>query len=480
MPVERARQGLPGGVRDGQITVQLADDRLAAYLTVVGPEPGGRAIGVDEALARLREAGVVYGIDGEAVERAVRLAPLPHPGLVVEPVQVAAGRPPVHGQDARIEYHAALAAAGGRPQLRADGSVDLFDLGLVRNVTRGTVLAVRTPPVPGQPGLTVLGTEVPARPGRDHPLRAGKGAAVSEDGLTVVAEIDGHATLVGGKISVTPVYEVDGDVGPGTGNIRFVGSVTVRGNISPGYWVKADGDVEVLGGIDSGTVEAGGNVNVRYGIQGGGRGRVVAGGSVRARFIENAEVRCGTDLWVADGILHSRVEAGARVEVLGRRGAIVGGRVAARDGVSARFLGASMGTVTEIAVGIAPNLRDELEEIRKQVAELEENLRRTQQATQMLKDQERRSPLPPDKQQMLLKLLRSQYHLTARCEELNRRREELEQALGDCRAAWVRALEICYPGVRIVIGSAPYVVSDLLQRTHFSLNDRQEVQIGPI
>lgn len=453
---------------------------MAAYLSVTAPDPGGRAVTVDEALVRLREAGVVYGLDREAVERAVLLAPHPVRGLVLDPVRVAQGRPAVHGQDATIVYQEDVAAGTGRPQVRPDGSVDLFDLGLVHNVPMGTILAIRTPAVPGQAGMTVLGTEVPPKPGRDLPLRAGKGVVVSEDGLAAVAEIDGHTTVVSGKLTVTALFPVDGDVGPATGNIRFIGSVVVQGNISPGFWVKAEGDVEVFGGIDSGTVEAGGNVSVRYGIQGAGRGRVLAGGAVKARFIENAEVRAGTDVWVADGILHSRVEAGARVEVLGRRGAVVGGRVSARDGVSARFLGAAMGTPTEIAVGIAPNVRDEMEEIRKQMVELEESLRRTQQAVTLLKDQERRGGLAAEKQQMLLKLVRGQYHLGARRDELLARREELERMLGDARTAWVRALDMCYPGVRIVLGTAPYVVTDLLHRTNFHLNEKQEVQIGPI
>lgn len=479
--MERGRHDLQGaGARDGQVAVRLGEDRMAAYLTVTAPDPGGRPVTVEEALTRLREAGVVFGVDRGAVERAVLTAPHPVPGLVPEAVLVARGRPPVPGQDAQIEYHGAVAQTGGRPQVRADGSVDLFDLGLVRNVARGTLLATRVPPVPGQSGMTVLGTEVAPRPCRDHLLRAGEGVVVSEDGLTAKAEIDGHVSVAGGRISVTAVYPVDGDVGPGTGNIRFVGSVVVKGNICPGFWVKAEGDVEVFGGIDSGTVEAGGNVSVRYGIQGAGRGRVVAAGAVRARFIENAEVKAGGDVWVADGILHSRVEAGARVEVLGRRGAIVGGRVAARDAVSARFLGAAMGTPTEIAVGMAPNVRDEMEEIRRQVLELEESLRRTQQAVQLLKDQERRGGLVPEKRGMLLKLVRGQYHLSARRDELVQRREELERLLGDARSAWVRALDMCYPGVRVVVGQAPYVVTDLLHRTHFALNDKQEVQIGPI
>ncbi len=470
------------GALDGTVMVRVVEGGMAAQITVTSPGSAGRPVTEEEVLEKLREAGVVYGIDHVAVLMAIALPPAPAQGPA-GPVThvVAVGRQPVNGDDARIEYKAPLTAASGRPRMRDDGSVDLFDLGMVHNVEKGTVLATRIPPTLPESGMSVLGVAIPGKPGHDTPLRVGNGAILSDDRCTVLAEVDGHATMVQGKIRVTPIFRVDGDVGPATGNILFVGSVVVRGNVNTGYSVKAEGDVDIFGGVDGGVVEATGRVSVRYGIQGAGRGRVIAGGAVKARFIENAEVRGGAEVWVADGILHSRVEAGARVEVMGRRGAIVGGRVSAREGVSARFLGAGTGTPTEIAVGIAPQIRAEIDGIIRQLNEIDNNLRRTQQAVRLFKDtEEKRGPLPQEKKEMLVKLLRGQYHLVARREELLARREELQELLGDPRTAWVRALDVCYPGVRILIGSSPYVVTDLLQRTSFYLNEQHEVQIGRI
>lgn len=461
--------------RHGKVSVRIADDRMVAFLVVEGPGPGGEPVTVEAALHKLLEAGVTFGIDQAAVEQAVASQ-----GPEASTTVVARGTPAQNGVDGKLEFHPILTRTTGRPRVHEDGRVDLYDLGLVRSVEAGTILCTRTPPTPGVPGRNVLNHEIAPKPGREPVLRLGAGVAWTEDKLQVVAQTAGHAALVRDTLSVNAVYTVDEDVGPSTGNISFIGSVVVRGNILPGFRVEAQGGVEVQGGIDAGLVVAGGDVTVRYGIQGGNRGLVQAAGNVRARFIENCHVVAGGSVWVADGILHSRVEAGGRVEVLGRRGAIVGGKLAARECVMARFLGAEVGTPTEVAVGTSPTLRRELEQVRHQLGEVERQLHRTIQGLQMLKEQERRGALGPEKIPVVQKLAQAQFQLVAQRDELTARRNQLEAELEAGQGAWVAVQGTCYPGVRILIGSALYVVTDSLSRTKFNLNEQREVQIGPI
>ncbi len=416
-------------VQDSETIVQLDDDLLAAHIFITTPIGGGKVATLDGVKAKLAEAGVVFGIDEAALEKAVtEVRGLSIPGMRWGPVLVAKGKPPIPGKDARIDYHPCLTATSGRPVVNPDGTVNLFDLNVVHNVAKGTVLAVETPQTPGTPGMTVTGGEIQPRPGRECWLKTGKGTELSEDKLTVTAAFDGHATLMQGEISVTNIFQVNKDVGVETGNIQFVGSVVIRGNVQPGFCVKAEGDVEVQGGVDGGTVEAAGNITVQYGIKGtAGRGKVVAGGAVKAKFIESADVRAGTNVWAADGILQSRVEAGATIEVLGRRGAIIGGRVSAQTSVAARILGSALGNATEISVGVPPAARTEMGENRKKQAELEEQLQRTNQAIQFLMEQERRGMLGPEKRATLTKLGPAQERIYGTIESLKQRARELDQ-----------------------------------------------------
>lgn len=465
---------------DSHVTVLIAPDRMSAEVLVTAPAEGGQVATVEEVLAHLKEAGVTFGVDVVAVEQAIADAMLPpDPSRVLERVKVAQGRQPTTGADAKIDYHACLTQASGRPKERPDGTVDLFDLSLVHNVSKGTVLAVMTPPACGEPGMTVLGVETPGKLGHEVWLKAGSGATLSEDRLTVTAAVDGHATLMHGEIAVTNVYNVNKDVGIETGNIQFVGSVVIRGNVHRGFSVKAVGDVEVHGSVDGGVVEAAGNVTVQYGISGGGHAGVVAGGAVKARFIESAEVRAGTSVWASDGILQSRVEAGATVEVMGRRGAIIGGHVTAKNGVSARNIGSEMGAPTELTVGIIPEVRQEMAEIHKGLADLEANFQRTDQAIQFLTAQQRSGMLPPGKRATLSKLVQAQEQLFARQERLKARKLELEQTTREARIAWVHAKDNCFAGVRVTIGSAHYQVTDTMHRARFRLNQDMEVEVVP-
>lgn len=478
LTIERPQEISDQNDRDSGITVTISQDNMAAYIAFAPQSSGEDAVTVEAALHQLEEAGVIFGIELDAVERAIResLPPQDHP-TPPKTYQVAWGKHPINGEDARIDYHEALKGASGRPKVLEDGRVNLFDLNTVRNVPKGTVLAVQTPPTQGEPGATVVGAKIQPRPGRDLWLRAGRGTALSEDRLSVIAEVDGHAAVIDGKVEVTSIFIVPRDVGVETGNIQFVGSVVVRGNVHQGFTVKAEGDVEIQGSIDGGTVEAQGNVTVQYGIKGGGRGRVVAGGVVKARFIENADVRAGSHIWATDGILQSRVESGLSVEVLGKRGAIIGGRVMAKDSVSARFLGSAIGGATEISVGALPSLRAELLEKRKKQAELESNLERAALTLQYLSDHERKGLLTRDKREMKSRLVQMQEQLFANLKDIKNHSQELEQAINDSRKSWVQAKDVCYSGVKLGIGSASYINTSSLQRCRFCLNGDGEVEI---
>lgn len=471
----------PGAVSpDSQITVLVSPDRMVAELLVTAPAAGGKTANANDVLAKLKEAGVVYGIDMDVVERAIAQAGLPpDPARPLERVKVARGSEPGAGVDAKIDYHPCLTEAGGRPKVNVDGTVNLFDLNLVHNISKGTVLAVMTPAARGEPGRTVTNAEVPGRMGREVWLKAGKGAQLSEDRTTVTALVAGHATLVYGEITVTDVYQVSRDVGVGTGNIEFVGSVVIRGGIRNGFTVKAEGDVEVQGSVDGGSIEAAGNVTVQYGITGGGHGRVVAGGAVKARFIESAEVRAGTHVWASDGILQSKVEAGVGVEVLGRRGAIIGGSVAAKSSVSARNIGSDIGEPTEITVGIMPEVRQELKEVNKKLDGLEGDFQRADQTIQFLTTQQRFVPLSQERRAVLAKAVLMQEQLFTTREELKNRKQALEQKFHEARSAWVMARENCYPGVRLAIGASRLHVTDPMQRVRFRLNEDLEIEPQP-
>lgn len=461
---------------DGKVTVWVAPGGLQVQMTVTPPLPGGQPVTLPRAMAALARAGVIHGIEEQAVADLIRAQ-----GEVRTAV-VAACTPPQQGSDAVIAYHESLVAPGGLPQQREDGTVDFFQLNLVRNVAPGTVLATRTPATPGMAGKSVLGLTIPAPDGREQSLKTGSGAVLSADGLQVSAGIEGHAVLGSdGRIGVMPIYRVGGDVDTATGHIDFVGTVVITGSIRPGFSVRAGQNVEIHGGVDGGSVEAGGDITVRYGILGGHRGRVTAGGRVHCRFAENAEIRCRGDLVVGDGILHSRVRCGGRVLVVGRRGSIIGGQIKAKEEVSSRVLGSSLLALTEIEVGAVPSDRDEMEQVRLQVQEAQAGLKKAQHVVTLLMELEARNPeeFGPERKGVLAKAVRSLQHFREQHAMLEARRQELEHELLSGPPGRVRALEIAHPGVRVTLGPASYHVIDSIEHVCFFLSEQRRVSIGP-
>jgi len=445
-------------------TVTISPDQLAAFLLVTpAPNDAAEPSTVEHALISLADARVTFGLDrgrvGEAVESPGRM------------VLVAEGRAACDGCDGRVEYAASVLAVGGRPHVGDDGGVNLFDLDLVHNVEVGALLATRVLPTSGEPGMTVHGRPIRARPGRAAHVRCGPVARLTDDGLQVLAAVTGHAALLGDVVSVSPIYYVRGDVGPATGHVEFVGNVHVSGDVMGGYRVQARGDVEIQGSVAAGEVEAGGNVSVRYGIQGHhGRGRVVAAGNVRAKFIEFAEVRAGGSVYASDGMVRSTVEAGGRVEVLGQHGSIVGGRILAREIVSVRDLGSPHGIATEVVVGADPALLAEAQQSRSDAIALVRQLDEVQQRIGHLQDRDRHQGLNAQSRVDLDKFHVMYRSLLEQRTALGHRQEELAELLQALRSAVVIVHGTCHADVHITIGTMTYAVRQPWQAVRFERN----------
>ncbi len=460
--------------RDAELVLTVAPGAMSVEARIVPPEPGGRHITREQVLEELARHKIVFGIDHEAIDRLVEMAEKGFP-MAREGIVVAEGRRPVDGEDGAIIHHELLQTPAGYPRLTKDGRADFFDLNLVRNVTKDTVLATKKPPTRGEPGTDVYGRPVRARDGREVRLRAGPGTRLSPDGQSVIATVEGHASIShSGEVTVSPIFTVPGDVGYGSGNIDFVGTVVVQGDVTQGFSVKAGQNVEVHGGIMGGTVEAGGDVLVRYGIVGGGRGRVKAGGKVRCRFIESAEVEAGGDVVVSDGILGSQV-SGDSVTVTGGRGSIVGGRIRARREISAQTLGSAMGAPTDLQVGVPPAVRAELEHIREQLSRVEDRFgHATRTATYLT------SSGAVQTAGISREFAEKSRRLTgAERQQLSARMAALQAQLQPEPGACIKGYEAVYPGVRITIGAERHVVVDQSTNSCFVIGEDGEITLIP-
>ncbi|WP_276352919.1 DUF342 domain-containing protein [Cohnella caldifontis] len=386
---------------------------------------------------------------------------------------VAIGTPPKNGVDGKIRLLFEMEdRKASRPSEREDGSVDFKEITQLANVKAGQLIAERVPPIPGEPGKAVTGENVPCKDGKEAMFKIGKNVVVNPEKTAMYAAIDGLVTKTEkDKLNVFPVYEVNGDVDYNIGNIDFVGTVVVRGNILTGFRVKAAGDVRVTGGIEGAEVESDGSIEISGGIIGSNKGYVKAGRNVKCSFVLEGNVMAGEDILVSQSIMHSNVRAGRNVECVGAKGLIVGGNVQAGEKVKARVIGNTMSTATSVEVGVRPELRQELQELKQQVRGLTEGLDKTEKALALLDQMASVGQLAPDKLALRAKLNVTRKASSDELQTIRDRILEIEKTLEDTMTARVDVTHTIYGGAKIVVGRYTRFVKDSVQRVSFRFMD---------
>jgi uncharacterized protein (DUF342 family) len=410
----------------------------------------------------------VYGIKNDIIEQFVD-----HP-VYKTPVLVAEGMKEVNGRNASIEYK--FETNPNKIHLRESrtGKVDFKNIQLIQNVIENQLVAVKIPAEEGKKGRTVKGEFLPSKDGVDISLPLGKNVHADKDGLTILADINGQVMLANGVINVEPVFLVQGNVCLKTGNIIFLGTVVITGNVEDGFSVKAAGNIEVRGTVECAEMEAEGDISVAQGITGKTTGHVKAGKSIWARFIENAIIDAGDMVVVSDGIVNSQVDAYKRIVCQGKRARIVGGRLRASEEINAQIIGTSSGgTETICEVGIDPNIKEALEQLAFEKECHKKELENVQADMQMLINiKAQRKSLPEDKEFLLNELMDQRNSLVSELQDIDK---EIDQKQEDQNAIKTRGrvsvANMIYPGVKIVIRDVVENIRNEYRSATFVLED---------
>ncbi|HOP63577.1 MAG TPA: FapA family protein [Spirochaetota bacterium] len=474
---ERVKIGewMPNPNYDGSMRVEVTEDEMKAFVYFNTPRFNGRHMDYDDVLEGLRNGGVVTGIREDDIKNYLEEMDYRRPLLASE------GQYPRNGRDSYVDYKVRIDRT--RTQFEEDdsGKVDFRNLELLENVVVGQLLAVKVPAEDGIPGRTITNRVIPAKTGKDIAIRYGKGTILSEDGTELTAEINGQVVYKAGRISVEPVFIVHGDVSLETGNIVFLGSVIIQGNVQDNFEVKAAGNVEVKGTVQKAFIEAEGDIVVHQGISGKDEARVEStGGSIFAKFVQNCHLIAEKNIVIPEGILHSRVDAGEKIYSIGRRAKIAGGVIRAGDEVNARFLGAEGATKTVFRVGVNPKILQQIDELSRAKDELETELNTLRLDVKTLTTQKRNAggKLAGDKEKLLNELTAREEKQGARFEEVAGELEELNSYIGMLEhKGKVCAEKVAYPGVEIYIKDKDFKIKDNYTHVRFSL-DGDDIHIS--
>ena len=436
---------IPAG--DAIFAVDITKDEMSATITATPPAMSGSEISSDAIKQKLRIQGVVAGIDEEKI-----MAFVDNPVYNI-PYEVAAAIQPVDGRDAYIAYNFETDRTKMRLTENKTGQVDFKELNLIQNVVEGQPLAQKMLPQQGKGGKTIMGRYLEAKNGKDINIPLGVNVKLADDGVTVLAACNGEVLLQGDKICVEPVREEKG-VNIKTGNVTFMGTVIVRGNVEDGFNIKADGNVEIYGAVGNCRIEAGGDIVISQGVSGRHEGFISTPKSVWAHHVENAKVEAGEYVIINDSIVNSEVTAMKKIVLKGKRAQIVGGHLFATEEITAKNIGSPAGgTETVLEVGLDPKAKKRLLELQdtqtKMVTELEEVERNIAHLEEQRKI---RRTLPKEKVENLNALITRKQEINTLSQEMTEEISQIETRLRDLKVVGkVNASGTVYAGAKIFV-----------------------------
>ena len=391
--------------------LRVNETRMEAVLTLY------RRLPVEALRALLEEKGIVYGVREDALEE------LAQGKKKYEETLVAVGTAAKDGRDGFFEYHF-NPQPETRPIILSDGSVDYNVLGKIEVVTKGQLLATYHPALPAVTGRDVLGNTTEAYEGKELPPLQCKRCEPDEEGVKYYASVEGHVTVAGNCLTVTPIYMIEGNLDAATGDVDFHGDVLIQGNVFAGVTVKTTGSITVNGHVETATLLAGKDVILKNGMQGSGNGVIRAGGNVMARFLEQTQVFAGNEINTG-ALLNCDVEAGQSVVIAGNRGTIIGGSVTAVEQISAASIGNRAGVTTQLVIGLDSDFKHKMGDIDRLTSEYQDNMSDAVRALDRITHQLKTQPVTPELNQQKAEQMRRKIHYQLKLQEISAERERL-------------------------------------------------------
>ncbi len=366
-------------------------------------------------------------------------------------ILIAVGKNVENGRDGWYEYFFKT-DVNRKPKLLPDGSVDYHDIEWYDAVKKGDKLAFYHKAEDGIDGYDVEGNILKSTRGKEQSILSGNGFQMDSDRCTYYAKIDGMVKLDGERLEVSEMLEVE-EINSSIGNIIFNGSVHVRGNVGAGVTIKAGKDIIVDGFIEGANLEAAGEIILRKGMNGSGKGKIKAGGNVTAKFLESADVYAGGTIHI-DYSMNSILYSEEIVEAKLRNGTIVGGICTGVKGVSAQNIGTRAAVQTTIRSGSSTALMKLNNEIYRQLSSTNEEIRILENVRREIEGKLSAEQLA--EQPVYEKVQNALYTKGKEAEELVAKQEEVRGRLLELSRAVIEAKGTIHDGVKAWLGEVSW------------------------
>lgn len=456
---------------DANVKVTISQDCLEARIYIEPPRYNGKEATPEMLDKALKDAGVFYGIDVQLLQKIKSKPQYSRDYLI------ARGIAPVNGVNGTIRYYIETGSKG-HPKVRDDGTVDYRDLSIVSNVKAGQVLADITLPTKGTEGIAVTGHKLAPVPGKAVSSPVGRNTRLSDDGTKLLATLDGHVSLDGTRVNLVDTFIVAKDVDNSTGNINSICNVTVCESVLEGFAINAQGNVDIGGAVEGGSIKSGGKISIHRGIVGRGRSKIECKGDFSSTFVENCEINAGGSV-KAESVMNSNIRCVGKLELVGTRAKLMGGRCVVGQDLIANQIGSPAYLRTELILGVEPAIMAHYAALAAEIKNLSENINKLNQIVELLGRYEQMGNLPASKKKMLatskVSLNASLLKLKSDTEEYNKLSEQIQNSGKGkviCRGTM-------YRGVKLTIGCESMDINNDISSSSFSLVDGKIV-ITPV
>ncbi|MGM8211728.1 DUF342 domain-containing protein [Virgibacillus sp. W0430] len=386
----------------------------------------------------LQEENILYGIIEPAIQQV-----LSKPQSKEFPLKIAEGKSEVNGIDGKLEY-----MVNFNSEIKKTPNWNFRDVMRIPSVNKGDKIATIVEPTMGRPGKDVYGNKRRARQGKPVLIKAGKNVTLNPDDHTFYANSEGQVSVTTRNIHVHSVYELKESLSMKVGNIDFVGSVIIHGDVPTGYSIKAKGDIKIFGMVEAASLMAEGSIFVSEGMAGLKTGSLQAGENVHIGYLNQGIVTAGDTIYVENSILHS--ECTAENNVFCQQGNIIGGSLSVGGTVEAKDVGNRMNTKTEVYFGINKLESEKEKSLLAKKLELEETLSKLKIIGSNLEKQQSK-----DNPKLRITLLRQRHSfnkITAQLDEINRELEQMDSQLGKGQDSKLIVKGVLYPSVIVAFG----------------------------
>lgn len=418
--------------------ITVSDNKLEATIHCLNNYEELKAVEHSSLMDLLHEHQITFGIDEEVINKIITIPP-----KEAYPLTIARGLPAENGKDGTYKYRVRM-----DKDIKKTSDWNFRNVMRIPTVKEGDPLLTVIEPLEGKNGKDVHGNILPAVNGKPVVFKEGENVIFNKEDLTFYATAEGQISISRQYVHVYPVYEVHEDVTMKVGNIDFVGSVIIHGDVPTGYTVKAKGDIKIFGLVEAANLIAGGSVYISEGVAGMGSGMIDAKEEVHVGYVNQGKINAGDSIYVENSILHS--ECIALNHIYCQRGNIIGGSLSVGKSVKAKDIGNRMSTRTEIYFGVNKSANEKERELLNKKESLESTLKKLEIIGKNLQNQTlEHNP------KLRITLLRQRHSYNKTVESLNQIKYELSQmnsTLGRIEDARLIVKGTIYPNVIVAFG----------------------------